>query len=260
MYHSGSFASLRSDDSDYVWRYMDFTKFISLLDSKSLFFSRADRFIDPFEGATPIKNIGLREQRLKAYLPVYPLPDKDEYEQRMKMHFKNKMHLRKRVAINCWHQNNHESEAMWKLYVPSGEGVAIRTTVGKLKSSLEKSKEYVEISSVNYIDYESDSIEESSILAPFRTKRKSFEHEREIRALIFRGGGEGNNLNSHIELINPTINSGITVPVSLDNLIQDIYISPTASDWFKQLVLNVMKKYTYDFKVSQSMLTNKPYY
>ncbi len=32
-----------------VWRYMDFTKLISLIDTSSLFFTRADQFNDPFE-------------------------------------------------------------------------------------------------------------------------------------------------------------------------------------------------------------------
>lgn len=34
-----------------IWRYMDFTKFVDLLDTKTLFFTRADRFDDQFEGS-----------------------------------------------------------------------------------------------------------------------------------------------------------------------------------------------------------------
>ena len=33
-----------------VWRYMDFTKFVLLIDSRRLYFTRADKFDDPFEG------------------------------------------------------------------------------------------------------------------------------------------------------------------------------------------------------------------
>jgi hypothetical protein len=33
-----------------IWRYMDFTKFVSLLEKKALFFCRADKLGDPFEG------------------------------------------------------------------------------------------------------------------------------------------------------------------------------------------------------------------
>ncbi len=31
--------------------------------------------------------------------------------------------------VSCWHENETESEAMWKLYLKSGDGVAIQTTV-----------------------------------------------------------------------------------------------------------------------------------
>ena len=33
-----------------LWRYMDFTKYVSLLEKRALFFARADKLEDPFEG------------------------------------------------------------------------------------------------------------------------------------------------------------------------------------------------------------------
>jgi hypothetical protein len=36
-----------------IWRYMDFTKFISVLDTQTLFFSRIDLLGDKFEGSVP---------------------------------------------------------------------------------------------------------------------------------------------------------------------------------------------------------------
>jgi len=255
MFNNQSFARLSSDDSDFVWRYMDFTKFISLLESESLFFSRADKFQDPFEGATPLNNIHLRELRLNSYLSLHPDNDREDYLRRMKIHFKNKAHLRKRVAVNCWHQNNYESEAMWKLYVPSGEGIAIRTTIKNLKNSLANYDEPMEISNVNYINYERDLIHENLTLAPFITKRKSFEHEREIRALIYRPGDD---LNTHVEYSFSTIDLGIFVPLNLNILIKDIYIAPTANEWFSDLIKRVIKRYSFNFKVSQSNLKKNP--
>ena len=43
-----------------IWRYLDFTKFVSLLDKSALFFTRADRLNDPFEGSYSKVNIQLR--------------------------------------------------------------------------------------------------------------------------------------------------------------------------------------------------------
>ena len=41
-------------DDVVLWRYMDFTKFVSLLEKSALFFPRADKLGDPFEGYWPI--------------------------------------------------------------------------------------------------------------------------------------------------------------------------------------------------------------
>ena len=52
-----------------LWRYMSFAKFVALLDRESLFFSRADRLEDNFEGSlSPINKI-LRPQHLAQDLP-----------------------------------------------------------------------------------------------------------------------------------------------------------------------------------------------
>ena len=41
------------DDADFLWKYMSFEKFVNLLGTKSLYFTRADKFEDPLEGFTP---------------------------------------------------------------------------------------------------------------------------------------------------------------------------------------------------------------
>jgi hypothetical protein len=39
-----------------LWRYMDLSKFIALLQDRALYFARADKLGDPFEGSSPKKN------------------------------------------------------------------------------------------------------------------------------------------------------------------------------------------------------------
>jgi hypothetical protein len=34
-----------------IWRYMDFTKFVSMLENSALYFCRSDLLGDPFEGS-----------------------------------------------------------------------------------------------------------------------------------------------------------------------------------------------------------------
>ena len=41
------------DPNAIVWRYIDFPKLVSLLDKKALFFTKASKLFDPFEGTLP---------------------------------------------------------------------------------------------------------------------------------------------------------------------------------------------------------------
>ena len=46
-----------------LWKYVDFTKFVSLLEREALFFSTTEKFSDPFEGHYPLRNLkGLPEE------------------------------------------------------------------------------------------------------------------------------------------------------------------------------------------------------
>jgi len=45
------------DDESIIWRFMDFTKFVSLLETNSLFFCRLDKLGDPFGGINPNKTL-----------------------------------------------------------------------------------------------------------------------------------------------------------------------------------------------------------
>ena len=53
-----------SDENVTIWRYLDFTKFVSLLDRQQLFFARVDTLDDPFEGSYPKGNIVLRQENV----------------------------------------------------------------------------------------------------------------------------------------------------------------------------------------------------
>ena len=45
-----------------IWRYMDFTKYVAMLESRALFFGRADLLGDAFEGSISKTTITLRLQ------------------------------------------------------------------------------------------------------------------------------------------------------------------------------------------------------
>lgn len=232
-----------------VWRYMDFTKFVSLLDSHQLYFTRADKFHDRFEGSFPKINVDAR-QHIPDDLPselhevwIKLMTDTGETNQKWP-----RFH-----AINCWHMNEHESAAMWKLYLKSDEGIAIQSTYLKLRECFIDT-ERILLGVVKYIDYDTEWIDNNNILTPFMYKRKSFEHEREVRALVMKWPISENGLN----LNHKTIDHGLKIRVDIEKLVEKIYIAPSTSEWFTDLVRAVVKKYGYTFQVFQSKLNEQP--
>jgi len=156
------------------------------------------------------------------------------------------------VAVNCWHMNDYESAAMWPLYVPGNEGIAIQSTVGRLKRAFEPSLENVVIGAVRYIDHSTDTIPRGNFLQAFLHKRKSFEHERELRALVFMpqntDGVQG-----------PVPEDGIDVTVDVRVLVEGIHLAPGSPVWFENTVRSTLKALGYDdLPVRRSGLDEEP--
>lgn len=83
--------------------------------------------------------------------------------------------------VNCWHQGQFESEAMWRLYCGT-RGVVIQTTYAKLKESIQKWKNpSLGIGLVTYRDYEAEDILSLNLYVPVMSKRLAFSHEQEAR-------------------------------------------------------------------------------
>ena len=232
-----------------VWRYMDFTKMISLIDTRRLFFTRADMFNDPFEGSYPKINVEARN-----YVPPeIPEEGKEIYTQAMNNMGNINKHWPRYTAISCWHINEYESAAMWSLYLKSDEGIAIQSTYKRLKKSI-IDEERVYLGLVKYIDYEKDLIESGNILGPFVHKRKSFEHERELRGVLMKwptsAGEKG--------FTEETITGGVPIKVDIEEMIEKIYVAPNAPKWFADLVKTAIIRYGYNIEVIQSEMDNAP--
>ena len=230
-------------DDAVLWRYMSFTKFVSLLTKRSLFFARADKLGDPFEGSLSPLNAEL-----------YPfihgnLPP--EHQETHRILFRN---LPRFTLINCWHENETESDAMWKLYAGNGEGIAIKATCRSLKESLQ-GEEWVQIGRVNYVDYDTTRIRDNDPVAPFIHKRRSFEHEREVRAIIRKPYMDGNRIIPN----GPDIcDVGIYCRADVDTLVKEVFVPPYAEDWFAELVEATAVNHGLQAPVKRSALSALP--
>jgi hypothetical protein len=129
MYSAEPILNVPADEHAMIWRYMDFTKFVSLLDKKALYFPRPDRLSDKFEGAIPKPTIEAREALVLGLESTLA-------ENALKVMSQGSQEVRKWIFINCWHVNSYESAAMWQLYVQKSEGIAIRSTFARLRDSL----------------------------------------------------------------------------------------------------------------------------
>lgn len=235
-----------------VWRYMDFTKLISLLDAGHLFFTRADKFNDPFEGSYPKANVQERKRIPEVWKNNMPKEAKKNHAKHLQYLIEMHKDELQYTAINCWHMNEHESAAMWNLYLKSNEGIAIQSTYSRLKKSL-LDEQVIYLGIVKYIDYDTEHLDSGNIFSPFVHKRKSFEHVREVRAVI--------NFFTHKEGIpypQKIINFGVQIKTDLEILIERIYIAPSSPPWFTDLVRSVVDKYGYNFEIVSSRLNDRP--
>jgi len=231
------------DISTKLWRYMDLPKFLSLLHTSSLYFTRSDKFIDPFEGTIPKIN----SETIATYFSEF-----DNAEQ-MRGELLNLFDVnRKLTLINCWYQSEYESDAMWQLY--SNNGVAIQTTFGKLKDSISLSDDKILIGQVKYIDFDTEGMYFLNAMTPFLFKRISFEHEKEVRAVIWNTQTDRKPKDEDDKVPIKVVDHGKHSKVDISTLIENIYVSPTAPSWFHQLIISILKKYNIDKPVIHSRL------
>lgn len=241
-----------------IWRYVDLTKFLELLNSKSLYFTRLDKFDDIFEGSVPIKTAQTRTIPKRVVIQEVLVNGEKISSSEVTLdnpedYIENQKKEREKFAVNCWHMNDFESAAMWKLYLKSNEGIAIQSNFKKLKKILTKSRFQFFIGTVNYIDYENDKLEFDNSFLPFVHKRKSFSHENELRAII---PIEAPKNSGKIDLSE----GGWKIKINLNELIENIYISPESPEWMTKLIADTCQKFGYGFNIINSRMNDKPIY
>jgi hypothetical protein len=235
-----------------LWRYMDFTKFVSLISSSKLFFCRSDLFSDPFEGSYSKVNVQLRPQLFQD-MEIFHDVEISNLQNLMIQRSNFTKKIREWTYINCWHANEYESAAMWDLYAKTNEGVAVETDYLSLKNVL---PDNTHLGLVNYIDYETEWLPEGNTFYPFTHKRKSFEHEKEVRAVMqeLPSPEKGNIHDMKNEI------PGINIKIELNSLIKNIHVSPTAPKWLVDLTREITVKYGIAADVKKSDLYSEPVY
>lgn len=221
-------------EKDVLWKYMSLPKFLNLLNGH-LYFNRIDCFEDVFESTYPKYNELYRETLYRELYNGEYIPTKETYDNIVE-------YAKKSMFVSCFHKNIYESAFMWKLY-GGDNGVAIVTNVERLKMSLKNEKRKIYISDVKYIDYENEFMPESNTFYLGIHKRKSFEHEKEVRCIYSKNAEEM-----------CKEETGILVSVDLKNLIEKVYISPYAPEYMKKDVEKILANVNLEAEVIYSPL------
>jgi hypothetical protein len=245
-------------DTTVLWRYMDVSKYYSILDTGKIYFTKASRMDDKYEGIYPRMNRVMLEPHQREFLVAMNLPANSLQDLHTESQKWAEDRMRETCYLSCWHMNPHQSAAMWKLYLKSDEGVAIRTTFSDMKRAFCKAGDVIYPATVKYIDYLNDAIPVENLFLPITHKRKSFEHEAEMR-LIWWSDATANR--EVIGLSDPTVSypyDGRAIPVLLSDLIQEVYVSPTSPGFFHDAVISMTKKHGLNCPVIKSDLNDGP--
>lgn len=246
---------------------MTISQFLSILERNSLRFTRSDNFDDPYEGELPKKNKKQLSQDEELQLPSDWTVLRRGNRFGSMWEWTNKRSLveanRRITFINCWHQKEGEQDPLWRANLNGADGVVVKSDVNSLETALSVYPFEVYIGEVEYIDFEEDKIskENDNDLLPFMYKRRGFKEENEIRAVVtelpsdrhpgYEGlvGGETLPLNWSEQA------DGLYVNVDVDDLIDEVRISPTSGSWIAETLSEVVSKYDYSFNVNNSSLS-----
>ena len=215
-----------SDPSVRAWRYMDLAKLLSLVSKRELYLRRLDLLPDKYEGLYP------RRVR-KALAEHYATQGLNQSEA---IEFANhqvdyaKQH-RETMYVNCWHLDDHESEAMWRIYCGNDSGLAIVLPYVDLRT-LMISTGHAWIGEIQYLDYDSDLLSPGNVFRVALHKRREFSHEKEARIVSF----------SNVEFATPADRpAGISIAWQVE-VIQKIVVNPYAAEWYVEMVCDVVER------------------
>jgi hypothetical protein len=269
-------------DNSTIWRFLSLDKFLDMLRTKTLFFANPIIFEDPYELTLP------DYRKNKRYKSKVDEVLENEIGKKRYKKFKDQNWLVDIVCsctfayytyVNCWHISEIESAAMWKLYSGPSYGIAIKTTYGKLKRIKQLQSANISIREVQYLDFDKHwegDVKQDVCLA---IKRQSFQHEKELRLIktipersftkalnypseeldgLIRAVIESKNPREWKSIFRarcaPNRLKGKSIPVNLNQLIDEVVVSPFASKHSYDIIKFITKRVNLRKNVIQSSL------
>ena len=192
---------------------MAFPRLVSLIEKNEVYLSRITTWEDTWE------------------LPSTRIPI--ELDGKLRQHFP----IEALFFGQCW-SLLQESDAMWRIYSTSKEGVVIQTTVGKFK--LLKDVRHSALAKVIYYDDIRAALAKKNATREYERfgeaflKRMAFEHEKEVRFVTAADGYCHDFVQDN--------DDGLTLPVSAADFIDAVTVDPRASDGHVELLQTYCRK------------------
>lgn len=217
-----------------IWRYIDFSQFVSLLKRRQLWLCRASDLADPYEGVLPTAARRALGRDLASELGYHDL-DPEEFGEL------GYAGMRQMTFVNSWHADEDESAAMWQLYNENGKEIAVVTSVQALRDGVATDglDGSVEFGRVEYVDYADISSFPRHPHAPYFHKRESFEHEAEFRIVHQDFSYAPPTMDSPDEFVGAVRErapGGKPVGIDVEAVIDEVHVSPVADDWLSGFV------------------------
>jgi len=227
---------------------MDITKFLSMLDTNSLYFTSPRVLRAKFDKYEGMYSDFTLSQALKMA--------KDEVEkENVKKNYEMHKDLEPYLVVNCWHINEKESAAMWKIYANRGYGIAIQTTLKNLKESFINNQYNIYGAKITYLNYDTEVQPWGNAFYPYVYKRRFFDYDKEFRLFCAQI------ITSNGEMKFEEIMHGACHPVELDRILHDVYLAPDTKGWVIELMESLLSKYNFqNVVIHQSELDREPPY
>ncbi|MDZ4746509.1 MAG: hypothetical protein SGJ05_10985 [bacterium] len=216
-------------DPKLLWRYITVAKYMSLLATKTLYFSRADLLGDKYEGTYRVLT-----------------PNNNPFSE---TNLPNTYQISSRIGhayVCSFHWSSRENDGMWRLYTSRSEGIAIVTDTLILAESLPALP-----SGMKYwlrpIKYQAIIRPEtltptqiSNPIDPFFLKDSCFKHESEARIVLLYDPETDKIDRDWID--GPSEQPvGLRIPIDLNRAIRKVLVSPDMPDWLSEAIIGITR-------------------
>lgn len=220
-----------SDDTP-IARYFGAKKLIRIINSQEIWFSDIGEFSDKRERKIP-----------EEFFYGWSVDSKNGFTR-----INNGKNKVIKSYVSCWTKFDAENYALWKIYDKNSNGACLVTTVGKLKTAINREDlimckvDYINCNKKQRIDLPWVFYNENSSFNCMRVIEKykimPYKYENEIRSIIYSTSKE----------------KGISIKVDLKSIIDEAYISPFSNKKQVDLTKKRLKKCFDESIIRHSMI------